>query len=49
MSSHAVVHTPVGGELMTPFFRKLLLFVGLGAVVHDERDSLDPERREGDA
>ncbi|MCL4819900.1 MAG: Ni/Fe-hydrogenase cytochrome b subunit [Vicinamibacteria bacterium] len=31
MSSHAVVHTPVGGELMTPFFRKLLFFVALGA------------------
>lgn len=32
MTTHAVVHSAVGGELMTPFFRKLLLFVGLGAL-----------------
>jgi len=32
VSSHAVVHAPVGGELMTPAYKKLLWVVAIGAV-----------------
>lgn len=32
MSGHAVAHAPVGGVIMTPFYRKLLLIVAVGAV-----------------
>jgi Ni/Fe-hydrogenase subunit HybB-like protein len=32
MSTHAVVHTPVGGELFTPFYKKLLVVVAIGAL-----------------
>jgi Ni/Fe-hydrogenase subunit HybB-like protein len=31
MSSHAAAHAPVGGELMTPAYRKLLIVVAIGA------------------
>lgn len=32
MSSHAVAHAPVGGVIMTPFYKKLLLLVAVGAI-----------------